>query len=193
MAARTESVAHGGQVLLTRAAYMALRTDERKQLDVTPLGAVPLRGVPVPVEMFQVNAVPGRTFGPLRLDVEVNVEDADHTSSSLSGSVPSLTEMSRGGRMVAVSLHSLLRAFPAAEQRKVLLSFCERWRVPAPNMSSRGWSDDVHRKVILRVASAVAKVMESEFSSEGDSFFDYSTSNTVVVYCRQESFLESAM
>ncbi|CCD18993.1 receptor-type adenylate cyclase GRESAG 4, putative [Trypanosoma vivax Y486] len=177
MAARTESVAHGGQVLLTRAAYMALRTDERKQLDVTPLGAVPLRGVPVPVEMFQVNGVPGRTFGPLRLDVEVNVDDADCTSSSLSGSVPSLTEMSRGGRMVALSLYSLLSTFPAAEQRKVLLSFCERWRVPAPSKRRQNWDDDVYQEVILRIASAVAKVMESRAVNE-ESDCNFNSSKT---------------
>ncbi|KAH8609265.1 Adenylate and Guanylate cyclase catalytic domain [Trypanosoma vivax] len=68
-AARTESVANGGQVLLTRATYMAMTASERVQLDVTPLGAVPLRGVPKPVEMYQLNAVPGRTFAALRLDL----------------------------------------------------------------------------------------------------------------------------
>ncbi|WP_437123363.1 adenylate/guanylate cyclase domain-containing protein, partial [Streptomyces hygroscopicus] len=58
-AARTESVAHGGQVLLTGAAYMALSAAERAGIDVTALGPVELRGVPQPVEMYQLNAVPG--------------------------------------------------------------------------------------------------------------------------------------
>nr|CCC94622.1 unnamed protein product [Trypanosoma congolense IL3000] len=65
MAARTESVANGGQVLLTGATYLALTMEERRCLDVKPLGPVPLRGVPEPVEMYQLEAVPGRKFPAL--------------------------------------------------------------------------------------------------------------------------------
>ncbi|KEG05828.1 putative receptor-type adenylate cyclase, partial [Trypanosoma grayi] len=88
-AARTESVGNGGQVLLTGAAYVYLSTAEREQLDVTALGGVALRGVPVPVEMYQLNAVPGRTFAALRLDRQDvdDLEDAesdDHSMSSAS-------------------------------------------------------------------------------------------------------------
>ncbi|CCD14815.1 unnamed protein product [Trypanosoma congolense IL3000] len=68
MAARTESIANGGQVLLTHATYYSLSTAEREQANVTSLGPVSLGGVPVPVEMYQLNAVPGRTFAALRLD-----------------------------------------------------------------------------------------------------------------------------
>nr|1FX4_A Chain A, RECEPTOR-TYPE ADENYLATE CYCLASE GRESAG 4.3 [Trypanosoma brucei] len=68
MAARTESVANGGQVLMTHAAYMSLSGEDRNQLDVTTLGATVLRGVPEPVRMYQLNAVPGRNFAALRLD-----------------------------------------------------------------------------------------------------------------------------
>ncbi|RNE95288.1 receptor-type adenylate cyclase, partial [Trypanosoma rangeli] len=84
MAARTESVGHGGQVLLTRAAYMALSTAEREEVEVTALGAVALRGVPEPVEMYQLDAVPGRTFAALRLYREAAELDdnGDATSSS---------------------------------------------------------------------------------------------------------------
>ncbi|RNF05858.1 receptor-type adenylate cyclase, partial [Trypanosoma conorhini] len=59
MAARTGAVGNGGQALLTRAAYMSLSTNEREQLEVSALGAVALRGVPRPVEMCQLDAVPG--------------------------------------------------------------------------------------------------------------------------------------
>ncbi|RNE94995.1 adenylate cyclase, partial [Trypanosoma conorhini] len=39
VAARTEGVGNGGQVLLTRAAYLALSTAERERVEVTALGA----------------------------------------------------------------------------------------------------------------------------------------------------------
>ncbi|KAF8279829.1 hypothetical protein TcBrA4_0102880 [Trypanosoma cruzi] len=59
MAARTESVGNGGQVLLTRAAYFALSTAEREQVEVTALGGWHWRGVPEPVEMYQLEPCPG--------------------------------------------------------------------------------------------------------------------------------------
>ncbi|SCU69887.1 Adenylate and Guanylate cyclase catalytic domain containing protein, putative [Trypanosoma equiperdum] len=84
MAARTESVGNGGQVLMTTAAYMSLSAEEREQIDVTALGDVPLRGVPKPVEMYQLNAVPGRTFAGLRLEHELLNDDEDQTTTSCS-------------------------------------------------------------------------------------------------------------
>ncbi|CCD19987.1 receptor-type adenylate cyclase, putative, (fragment), partial [Trypanosoma vivax Y486] len=169
MAARTESIAHGGQVLLTRAAYMALTASEREKLDVTPLGAVPLRGVPKPVEMFQLNVVPGRTFRPLRLEAEIQ-EDCtpDQTSSSHSDSVVSFSELTRGARMIATSMFSLLSTFPATERRKVLLSCCERWRVCVPKKGIQNWDDDVYRDVINRVALVVGKVLASKTLMDED-------------------------
>ncbi|KAF8276395.1 receptor-type adenylate cyclase, putative [Trypanosoma cruzi] len=92
MAARTESVANGGQVLLTRAAYFALSTAEREQVEVTALGAVAPRGVPKPVEMYQLDAVPGRTFAALRLDHEV--PDLDYESDLAGGDGSVSTERS---------------------------------------------------------------------------------------------------
>ncbi|CCD15914.1 unnamed protein product [Trypanosoma congolense IL3000] len=67
MAARTESIANGGQVLLTRGKHLALGTAEREHVSVTSLGATALRGVPDPVEIYQLDAVPGRTFTALRI------------------------------------------------------------------------------------------------------------------------------
>ncbi|RNF04284.1 adenylate cyclase [Trypanosoma conorhini] len=85
VAARTEGVGNGGRVLLTRAAYMALSTTEREQLKVTALGAVALRGVPKPVELYQLDAVPGRTFAPLRLDRLMPELDGDGEDATGSG------------------------------------------------------------------------------------------------------------
>ncbi|KAH8607052.1 Periplasmic binding protein Adenylate and Guanylate cyclase catalytic domain [Trypanosoma vivax] len=161
-AARTESVAHGGQVLLTRAAYMALSASEREQLDVTPLGTVPLRGVPVPVEMFQLNVVPGRTFRPLRLDAELIEDDI---ISLVSDSGRGSLELGRAAKMVAISLHTLLGTFTPVERRKVLLSCCEQWRVPAPGRRPCDWGEDACADIINRIASVVGNVAEPKMKS----------------------------
>jgi class 3 adenylate cyclase len=87
-AARVEGVGHGGQVLITQAAYDAL-TNEGKDLwplpddgiAVTDLGKQPLRGLEEPVCLWQL--VPSRfakrKFPPLRLDVEKEVEESDES------------------------------------------------------------------------------------------------------------------
>ncbi|KPA80661.1 receptor-type adenylate cyclase b [Leptomonas pyrrhocoris] len=55
MAARTEAITNGGQVVLTEATWWALPDATREQLDSTDLGAQRLRGVPHAVEMYQLN------------------------------------------------------------------------------------------------------------------------------------------
>ncbi|CCD17481.1 unnamed protein product [Trypanosoma congolense IL3000] len=82
IAARTEHVANGGQVLLTRAAYYSLSTAEREQVSVTSLGEATLRDVPDPVEIYQLEAVPGREFAALRLEHELDEGEQDISSSA---------------------------------------------------------------------------------------------------------------
>ncbi|KAH8613852.1 Adenylate and Guanylate cyclase catalytic domain [Trypanosoma vivax] len=159
MAARTESVAHGGQVLLTRAAYMALTASEREQLDVTSLGAVSLRGVPEPVEMYQLNAVPGRTFRPLRLDVEPNDEyDDRHGCLSTTDSSTSSNAMTQTGRIIAISLQTLLSVFPLRQRQKLLQSCCDQWRIRTPKPCKVMWNEEACKEAINRVAATVGKV-----------------------------------
>ncbi|KAH8609217.1 Adenylate and Guanylate cyclase catalytic domain [Trypanosoma vivax] len=171
MAARTESVAHGGQVLLTRATYMGLTASERQRLDVTPLGAVPLRGVPKPVEMYQLNVVPGRTFRPLRLDAEIDENCEEGTGTSTSETSSNAFELTRSAKLISFSLQSLLSTFPFSDQRKMLLTCCERWRINTPKTNIE-WNTDVLKDVINRIGMVVGKVMEPKLM-RGD--MDYST------------------
>ncbi|EKF38976.1 receptor-type adenylate cyclase, putative, partial [Trypanosoma cruzi marinkellei] len=127
MASRTESVGNGGQVLLTRTTYFALSTAEREQVEVTALGAVALCGVPKPVEMYQLDAVPGRTFAALRLDREFPVLDDESDLASGDGSVS--TERSGPSGYIASVLAVLVGTFAAPQRLKVLLPLCQRWSV----------------------------------------------------------------
>ncbi|RNF00951.1 receptor-type adenylate cyclase [Trypanosoma conorhini] len=159
MAARTEAVGNGGQVLLTRAAYMALSTTEREQVEVIALGAVALRGVPEPVEMYQLDAVPGRTFAALRL--EKDVPDLDEGSEFTSGDDISLHSTRTGAaQVVAIVLTSTFGTFTAPQRLKALMLLCERWNVLMPRRPSYVHDDEYCRVAIDRLAVKINNVME---------------------------------
>ncbi|PBJ69664.1 receptor-type adenylate cyclase [Trypanosoma cruzi cruzi] len=159
MAARTESVGNGGQVLLTRAAYFALSTAEREQVEVTALGGVALRGVPEPVEMYQLDAVPGRTFAALRLDREM--PDLDDGSDFESGEDVSVYSARTGAAQAVVSMLTVAYGIFAARQRlKALMPLCERWNVRLPRRLSFVQDEEYCRLVIDRLAVKMSSVME---------------------------------
>ncbi|KAF8291181.1 hypothetical protein TcYC6_0122200 [Trypanosoma cruzi] len=159
MAARTESVGNGGQVLLTRAAYMSLSTAEREQVEVTALGGVALRGVPVPVEMYQLDAVPGRTFAALRLDREM--PDLDDGSDFESSEDVSMYSARTGTAQAVVSVLTVTYGTLAPRQRlKALMPLCERWNVRLPRRPSFLQDEEYCRLVIDRLAVKMSSVME---------------------------------
>ncbi|CCD13219.1 unnamed protein product [Trypanosoma congolense IL3000] len=160
MAARTESVANGGQVLLTEATYLALSTAERRCLDVTPLGPVPLRGVPEPVEMYQLNAVPGRIFAELRLDRAVDIPDACDGAITSTSDHSSTLELSETAHVIMDSLQSLLGTFTTSQRQKALTLFCERWRIAQPRGAGESWDDECCKDVMRRIAAKVGHVVD---------------------------------
>ncbi|PWU99315.1 putative receptor-type adenylate cyclase [Trypanosoma cruzi] len=162
MAARTESVGNGGQVLLTRAAYFALSTAEREQVEVTALGGVALRGVPEPVEMYQLDAVPGRTFAALRLDREM--PDLDDGSDLASGDGSVSTERSVPSGYIASVLAVVFGTFSAPQRLEALLPLCQRWSVPVPSGDGEGREKDVCRVAMERLAAKVCSVFKKRAS-----------------------------
>nr|Q99280.1 RecName: Full=Receptor-type adenylate cyclase GRESAG 4.3; AltName: Full=ATP pyrophosphate-lyase; AltName: Full=Adenylyl cyclase [Trypanosoma brucei brucei]CAA36366.1 putative adenyl/guanylyl cyclase [Trypanosoma brucei] len=160
MAARTESVANGGQVLMTHAAYMSLSGEDRNQLDVTTLGATVLRGVPEPVRMYQLNAVPGRNFAALRLDRELFNDGEDETTTSCSDHSSLRAELSIAAQTIAASLQSLLGTFTPAQRQKALTPFCERCGVTLPRKMGHVWDNDSCQEVIRRIAAKVGHVVD---------------------------------
>nr|CAA09919.2 adenylyl cyclase [Trypanosoma cruzi] len=165
MAARTENVVNGGQVLLTRAAYFALSTAEREHAEVTALGAVALRGVPKPVEMYQLDAVSGRTFAALRLDREM--PDLDDESDLASGDGSVSTERSGPSGYIASVLAVLFGTFAAPQRLKALFPLCQRWSVRMPRGAGARCDQDACRVVIGRLAANVCGVIKKRVS--GDS------------------------
>ncbi|RNE97224.1 receptor-type adenylate cyclase, partial [Trypanosoma rangeli] len=160
MAARTESVGNGGQVLLTRAAYMALSTAEREEVDVTALGAVALRGVPRPVDMYQLDAVPGRTFAALRLDREAAEFDGNCDATSGSDEASASTAMSGVSHTIMTVLALLFGTFLAPLRLKMLRPLCERWRVSVPREVGATHEEEACRVAMELLASKMGRVME---------------------------------
>ncbi|AAZ11036.1 receptor-type adenylate cyclase GRESAG 4, putative [Trypanosoma brucei brucei TREU927] len=162
MAARTESVGNGGQVLMTRSTYLSLSGKEREQINVTPLGDVPLRGVPKPVEMYQLNAVPGRTFAALRLDRDVEDEENEESEgifTDVSDICSSTHELCGSSLHVAQSLETVLGTLPATQRQRMLTSICERWRVPPPKSVKNRWDKATFRLAVHHIAVRAGPIM----------------------------------
>ncbi|KAF8295696.1 receptor-type adenylate cyclase [Trypanosoma cruzi] len=154
MAARTESVGNGGQVLLTRAAYFALSTAEREQVEVTALGAVALRGVPKPVEMYQLDTVPGRVVAGLRLDRD----DAAVDDYSDCGSVSSGVSRNTCYDSAVSFISGLMSPYASRQRAGVLESLCRRWRVRMVEKGVMSY-DDYCAALVERLAGRVGRVL----------------------------------
>ncbi|RHW72603.1 Adenylate and Guanylate cyclase catalytic domain containing protein [Trypanosoma brucei equiperdum] len=186
MAARTESVTNGGQVLLTYAAYMSLSTEERDQLDATSLGPVALRGVPEPIVMYQLNAVPGRAFAGLRLDRDFFFEESeDPTSTSASEHSSTHMELSGSAQTISDALHSLLSTFKAPQRERLLVPYCERWNVSLPRRKGRVWDDAYCEEVIRRIAVKVGHIAEhgARGMSASSGVTTQSGSSLIIISC----------
>ena len=85
IAARTESSGHGGQVVITSATLNALG-EHSSEYVVIPLGATSLRGVPEPIELFQVNTVADRKFLDIKKEDEVD-DNSDEDESTMASTV----------------------------------------------------------------------------------------------------------
>ncbi|KAG5464159.1 hypothetical protein LSCM1_00339 [Leishmania martiniquensis] len=91
IAARTESISCGGQVICTSSVVEALTEEEQKSIQLLALGAHQLRGVAEPIEMYEMCTVPGRVFPSKASGVSANPL-APIAAGTGTGSVPSSGE-----------------------------------------------------------------------------------------------------
>ncbi|CUG61399.1 receptor-type adenylate cyclase, putative, partial [Bodo saltans] len=156
-AARVEGVGNGGQVLATKDMYAQLEAEDFNfnVVDVKPMGPQPLRGLDQPVPLYQLcpNALRGREFAALRLDVENDVEESsegtgtgrldDGTQNSGAEETPDLM-MARllrrqkdGGPMldylqrVVMFMETLLRTSPLSWRKETVKALLKKWHVPS--------------------------------------------------------------
>jgi len=111
-AARVEGVGHGGQILMTDAAYDAVAALpggksllESSDVSVVDLGPQPLRGLAEPVGLVQVlpREFSGRAFPPLRLDVEVAVDDGRSSEDSDGATTSDVSRCSGASQFTSAS------------------------------------------------------------------------------------------
>ncbi|GET87569.1 receptor-type adenylate cyclase, putative [Leishmania tarentolae] len=130
MAARTEAVANGGQLIATEATWWALSNGERASIAHTAMGPQGLRGVPFAVEMFQLNAVPGRRHAALRTEIEAILPDetAMETASSAAGALLSSVGTVEGPAAgIAFVLSSCFAPYPVAQRVRELQPLLSKW------------------------------------------------------------------
>ena len=150
--ARIESVCHGGQVGMSEDAYAAVFPNIGSAATWRNLGEVPLRGVPEPVTIYQVLpvALAHRVFGPLRVDIQDEVEFDDDANTTEFGSadgqssvghelrkhmlvrrgIISADDLKRNYDTVMASLHMMLSALSKKDKEIVLRPICKRLNVP---------------------------------------------------------------
>ncbi|TPP55146.1 Adenylate and Guanylate cyclase catalytic domain family protein [Leishmania donovani] len=164
MAARTEAVANGGQVVATEAAWWALSNDERAGIAHTAMGPQGLRGVPFAVEMFQLNAVPGRRHAALRTEIEAILPDdtATDTASSAAGALLSSVGTINGPAAgIAFVLASCFAPYPVAQRVRELQPLLSKWGVGAPPRSRLVSEEDYCQGLMNRLAIRIATVSQA--------------------------------
>ncbi|CAG9572237.1 receptor-type_adenylate_cyclase_a [Leishmania major strain Friedlin] len=164
MAARTEAVANGGQVVATEATWWALSNDERAGTAHTAMGPQGLRGVPFAVEMFQLNAVPGRRHAALRTEIEAMLPEgtATETASSAAGALLSSVGTINGPAAgIAFVLTSCFAPYPAAQRVRELQPLLSKWGVGAPPRSRLVSEEDYCQGLMNRLAVRIATVSQA--------------------------------
>ncbi|KPA74875.1 receptor-type adenylate cyclase a (RAC-A) [Leptomonas pyrrhocoris] len=170
MAARTEAITNGGQVVVTEATWWALSDATREQLDSTDLGAQRLRGVPHVVKMYQLNPVVGRQHANLRTEIEAVLPDNATTTTetnTLDDPTSSHTNMSCTAAAVSFVLASCFSTYPPAQRIRELQPLLAKWSVPAPPRHSGISAEDYCQGLLNRLAVRVGRVTEARLRRNG--------------------------
>ncbi|CCW65857.1 unnamed protein product [Phytomonas sp. EM1] len=163
MAARTEAIGNGGQVLLTEWAWWSLSQRERASLQCVSLGPQRLRGVPYSVEIYQLNSVPGRQYAGLRTELDVLLPDddkGDTTSNDASALLSSAGTVAGPAAAMAAVLTNCFSPFSVVQRVKGLQPLLQKWNIAIPQRSSRITDEDYCQGMINRLAIKMSSVAQ---------------------------------
>jgi class 3 adenylate cyclase/ABC-type branched-subunit amino acid transport system substrate-binding protein len=193
-AARIEGVGHGGQILVSKSTYDAMFENSsaknwiESNVVVTNLGPQPLRGLDSQVELTQFlpHEFASRTFPPLRLDVEIEVdydekEDdkkpfndtaSTHSVSTAASNVNSTPEevcglLAKRSNLNAQDLirdHHLVKALfstvpKGADRAKIVADLATHWRVPMPPQRKLAASERELEVVLAHLTARAASIL----------------------------------
>ena len=176
-AARVESSAHGGQLIVSRDFAVAASTDHTKTVE---MGAHVLRGVAEPVELIQINVL-NRQYPNLRTGAEGGEDggDDDNFSSTgrSTGSAQTMTSTSdkylsrnpkvRGElQFMAQTLFLTFSSCPDAMTRDILKQLCSKWHVDCSAMVKKKTkpATDI---AVWNLAERLAKVAQAADETKG--------------------------
>ncbi|KAK7199350.1 receptor-type adenylate cyclase [Novymonas esmeraldas] len=175
MAARTEAVANGGQVVATESTWWALSRVERAELSHTVMGPQGLRGVPYAVGMYQLNPVPGRTHAALRTEIEAILPDdgaGDTASSAADALLSSAGTMTEAAAGVAFVITSCFAPYPPAQRMRELQPLLHKWNVAAPARTSKVSEEDYCQGLINRLAVRIGHITQARLRRSRDGSGD---------------------
>ncbi|CCW71393.1 unnamed protein product [Phytomonas sp. Hart1] len=161
MAARTEAIGNGGQILLTEWAWWSLSHSERASFQCESLGPQKLRGVPCSVEVYQLNSVPGRRYAELRTELDVLLPDDDRgdmTSNDASALLSSAGTIAGPATAMAAVLTNCFSPFSVVQRVKGLQPLLQKWGIAIPQRNSRITDEDYCQALINRLAIKMSSV-----------------------------------
>ncbi|EPY29756.1 hypothetical protein AGDE_09855 [Angomonas deanei] len=172
MAARTEAIGNGGQVVMTESTWWALSRSERDELDYKNMGPQGLRGVPYAVVMYQLNAVPGRTYADLRTEIDAILPDDglddDGNSQATDALLSSAGTLTGPAAAIAAVLGNCFSPYPPQERIRQIQPLLQKWSIPVPPRNRRVPDDDYCRGLINRVAIKMSTVAQVKQKINGE-------------------------
>eukprot|EP00796_Vickermania_ingenoplastis_P009709 gene9709-6805_t len=158
-AARTDSMALGGQCLVTESTWDLLTPEEIASIDHTYLGPHLIPGEEQPLSLYALNAIPGRIFGPLRRPLE-----------TIKKGMLREEKLSPLAQVYASSLHQCYTKVPPDQRIAELLTAAAEWCAVVP--SNKGMSDDQYINLLTNMIGK--KMAENEqYGAASDAFGNY--------------------
>ncbi|ORC86667.1 putative receptor-type adenylate cyclase, partial [Trypanosoma theileri] len=124
--------------------------------------------VPKPVEMYQLDAVPGRTFAALRIDKECCI---DNDNEDMESCQSTFEEEHAALDMTATFISNLLSPYNPRQRAEVLQSLCARWQLRVGARGNMPY-DEYCRQMVNRLSVRLSRVFgrRSSVSVVGGTF-----------------------
>ncbi|KEG05337.1 receptor-type adenylate cyclase [Trypanosoma grayi] len=129
--------------------------------------------------MYQLNAVPGRTFAALRLDRQDLDEEEDEAGDGVSTSehISRQSALSGAAQSILSILRVLFGTFVPSRRLKLLQSLCQRWSVRVPRKTASMSENDYCRGIMQRLAMKISLVMDRKVLVNDGRSLGFSSAN----------------
>jgi len=144
IAARVESIGHGGQIVASKAVIDAIAQDSSlSHLNWTVLGVPYLKGVTEPVEVYQITppSTRARIFAALETNAAKEADIAEKVSSkgsshSSATGIYGTHGLSGEELAVAKTFEAFTKFLPIGLKREMLTKICKSWHLEQPSMAA---------------------------------------------------------